>query len=268
MARILIGTSGYDYLEWRDLFYPRETARQDFLDFYAGSFPTVELNFSYYRMPEASALGEMVRRSGGRLDFSIKAHRSMTHEVDPGGWKEAVRLYRRALSPLEKAGRLGAVLLQIPQSFHYDPEKRRYLDSLLKELDGLPLVVELRHAAWQNTRVYDALRKRKVGICVTDMPNLKGLPQATEVVTSELGYVRFHGRNAETWWGTDAGERYNYLYGEDELAAWADRIVCMKDQVRTLRVYFNNHRAGQAVKNAEMLRKILKGRSGDVAPPG
>ena len=257
MARIMIGTSGYDYLEWRDVFYPRALDREAFLGFYAGTFPTVELNFSYYKMPSPRQLGDMAQKSGA-LDFSIKAYRGMTHEVDPAAWKDVVKEYRGALYPLVNSGRLGAVLLQFPQGFHYEPDRRTYLDRLLKELAGLPLAVEFRNPAWQNTRVYDALRERRVGLCVTDMPDLKGLSQAADVVTSDLGYVRFHGRNAETWWGNDAAERYNYLYSEEELAAWAERIACMKDQVRTLRVYFNNHRAGQAVRNAKTLQDLLQ----------
>ncbi len=263
---ILVGTSGYDYLEWRDVFYPRDLEREDFLGFYARTFPTVELNFSYYKMPQARQLEGMARRSGGTVDFSIKAYRGMTHEIDPASWKDTVKEYRSALRPLVDAGRLGAVLLQFPQGFRYEPDRRKYLDALVKELSGLPLVAEFRNADWQNTRVYDALRERNVGICVTDMPDLKGLPQSADVVTSDLGYVRFHGRNGESWWGSDAAERYNYLYSEEELEAWAERISCMKDQVRTLRVYFNNHRAGQAVRNAKTLKELLEER-GDAAGP-
>jgi uncharacterized protein YecE (DUF72 family) len=258
MVTILLGTSGYDYPEWRETFYPRNLDRRDFLSFYASRFATVELNFSYYKMPERRLLENMLERSGKDLEFSIKAYKGMTHEVDPASWKETAAEYRRALDPLLRAGRLGSVLLQFPGSFHYEPDRRRYLGGLLDELRGLPLTVEFRHAAWQNTRVYDELRRRAVGICVTDMPDLKGLPQASDVVTSDIGYIRFHGRNEKNWWGTDSAERYDYLYSEEELGAWARRIGCMRNLVRILRVYFNNHRKGQAVKNAEMLKGLLK----------
>lgn len=257
MAEILVGTSGYDYAEWREVFYPPETPRGEFLEFYARAFPTVELNFSYYTLPSARRLEDMVRRTPPGFDFSIKAFRGMTHEADPDSWKETTARYRRALYPLEKAGRLGAVLLQFPSSFRYEPERRRYLDRLVAELRGLPLVAEFRGGAWQNTRVYDALRERGVGLCVTDMPDLPGLPQASDVVTADTGYIRFHGRNAGTWWSGDAAGRYDYLYSEEELAEWERRIRCMRELVRVLRIYFNNHRGGQAVVNAGMLKKLL-----------
>ncbi len=268
MSNVLIGTSGYDYLEWRDVFYPRGLDRENFLGFYAESFRTVELNFSYYRMPSAGQTADMLRRAGGGLDFSVKAHKSLTHEVDPASWKDAAAEYRRALHPLVKAGRLGAVLFQFPSSFHYEPDRRRYLDALLRELGDLPSVVEFRNPAWQNTRVYDALRRRATGVCVTDMPDIRGLPQPADVVTSDIGYIRFHGRNGRAWWGSDAAERYNYLYTPEELGGWEKRIRCLKEQVRTLRIYFNNHRAGQAVQNAKMLQELVREEEDAAGPRG
>lgn len=268
MATVLIGTSGYDYLEWRELFYPRDLPREEFLAFYALSFPTVELNFSYYRMPAAGGMAAMLRRAGETLDFSVKAHRSLTHDIDPACWKERAAEYRRALKPLAQAGRLGAVLFQFPSSFHYEPDRRKYLDALLRELADLPAVVEFRNPAWQNTRVYDALRSRGTGICVTDMPDLRGLPQSADVATSDRGYIRFHGRNGRAWWGSDAAERYNYLYTPEELEGWERRIRCLRAQVRSLRIYFNNHRAAQAARNAKMLQKLVEEREDGAGPGG
>ncbi len=257
MADILIGCSGYDYPEWRLVFYPDTLPRADFLSFYASQFRTLELNFSYYRMPSSKQLEDMLKRSGGNLDFSIKAHESMTHTIDPASWKGSVKAFRGALVPLQRADRLGTVLLQFPQSFHYEPDRRRYLDSLLKEMKGLPLAVEFRNAAWQTPRVFDALRERSVALCSVDMPDIPSAPPSTDMVTSDRAYIRFHGRNAENWWGSGTAERYNYLYTDEELSAWALRISSTQDQVKIIRVYFNNHAKGRAVVNAKKLQKLL-----------
>ncbi len=257
MAEILIGCSGYDYTEWRGAFYPETLPRNDFLAFYASQFRTLELNFSYYKMPTAEQLGDMLRRSGGELDFSIKAHETMTHTIDPVSWKDSVKTFMRALAPLQNAGHLGAVLLQFPQSFHYEPDRRRYLDSLLQEMKGLPLVVEFRNAAWQNSRVFGALKERGIAICAIDMPHLPNTPSSTDIITSSMFYIRFHGRNAENWWGSETAERYNYLYTDDELSTWAVRIAAVQDEARIIRIYFNNHSEGKAVVNAKKLQKLL-----------
>jgi uncharacterized protein YecE (DUF72 family) len=257
MEKMLIGTSGYDYNEWRDVFYPRDLEKKAFLEYYAGTFRTVELNFTYYRMPTAEQLDEMIKRAGN-LDFAVKANETMTHKIDPDSWKTSVKEYRTALSPLERTGQLGAVLLQFPYSFHYEPENRKYLDNLLREMNGLPVVVEFRNGKWQNTRVFDALRERKVSFCIMDMPDLNGLPQTSDVVTSDMVYIRFHGRNDAAWWGSDAAERYNYMYTEAELENWKSRIICLMGQAKIIRIYFNNHRKAQAVMNAKMLLELMK----------
>ncbi len=256
MCQILIGTSGYDYPEWAGPFYPEGLERQHFLSYYADRFPTVELNFTYYRMPNAAILSRILERAP-KLIYSVKANDSLTHRVDPAVWKAKAAEYRAALEPLAKAERLGAVLLQFPFSFHYDAERRRYLDALLKELSGLPLAAEFRNAAWCNNRVFDALREREVALAALDLPDLKGLPPDLDLVTAPLAYLRFHGRNRETWWGSDSAARYDYLYSADELRAWAERAKAMIRKAHRLLVYFNNHRRGQAPKNAAQFQTLL-----------
>ncbi len=258
MAELRIGTSGYDYPDWKGPFYPSDLDRADFLGFYSSRFSTVELNFSYYRMPTRAQLAGLLKRSGGGLDFSIKAHGSLTHKVDTAAWKGAAHEYAESLAPLAEAGRLTAVLFQFPFSFHYTPENRRYLDYLLAELHELPRVVEFRNAEWLNTRVFDALRERGVGFCAVDAPQLKGLPAAIDIVTSSLAYLRFHGRNELNWWGSDAAARFNYLYSSDELKSWVGRLASMLRSAEIMRVYFNNHPYGQAARNAAMLTQLLR----------
>jgi uncharacterized protein YecE (DUF72 family) len=259
MAEVRIGTSGYDYLDWREVFYPPGVERQFFLHHYSAHFSTVELNFSYYRMPTQKQLSAILHKAGDALDFSIKAHESLTHKVDPAAWKDAAHAYRGALLPLLEAERLAAVLFQFPYSFHYTPENRQYLDRLLREMRELPAVVEFRNAEWLNNRVFDALRERNAGFCSVDAPQLKGLPPSLDIVTSPIAYVRFHGRNEKNWWGSDAAARFDYLYGEDELRGWIARLKGMMAGARRMRIYFNNHRRGQAPANALMLKRLLAG---------
>ncbi|GHV68016.1 hypothetical protein AGMMS49928_06420 [Spirochaetia bacterium] len=257
MVEILIGTCGYSYNELVGPVYPEWAKQKDFLGLYAAKFPTVELDFAYYAMPKAPQLAKMVEDGGPGLTFSIKAHQSLTHKIDAYMWHEDAKTYLQAIEPLRVAGRLETVLFQFPYAFHYTTENRRYLDKLLTAFEGVPATVEFRTADWYTGRVIEALQKRGVPLVSLDMPELKGLPPLMDVVTGPTAYIRLHGRNKEAWWGSDTAARYDYLYTDNEIEAWAARIKRIEVQADRILVYFNNHPKGKAVQNAEMLEKML-----------
>lgn len=258
-----IGTSGYDYPEWKGVFYPETMARQDFLPAYAQEFATLELNFSYYGMPKAPLLAAMADRlRGSSLDLSVKAFRGLTHEIEPSGLAGTAREFREGIAPLAAAGRLVAILFQFPFRFAYRPEERRYLSRLLDEFADYPRVVEFRNGDWVNARVLEGLRERGVGFCSLDLPRLEGLPPVADIATAELAYIRFHGRNTNSWWRGDARGRYDWLYTEEELRSWLPRIAAMAATAKRLRIYFNNHARGQAVENARDLAALIGARAG------
>lgn len=247
---IRIGTSGYDYPEWKGSFYPVNIARKDFLGFYSELFNTLEINFTYYGQPRPEIFDKMLGRLRRPIDFSVKAYRTLTHERVLGSLPASAHEFRTGIRPLVQAGCLAAVLLEFPSSFHYCTGERIYLARLLDELEGLPLVVELRNAEWYSARVLEALRERNVGLCILDAPRLPGLPPAADLVTADFAYIRFHGRNASSWWTGDAGSRYEYFYNREELSAWVPRLGALGAQARRIRIYFNNHRRGNAAANA------------------
>ena len=257
MAEILIGTSGYSYNEWVGPVYPEGTKQSEFLAYYSGLFPTLELNFSYYNMPKPQNLAKMLTDSGN-LTFAIKAHKTLTHEISPSLWESEAKKYLQAIEPLLGVGRLEAVLFQFPYSFKYSDENRLYLDKLLKYFKGVPSAVEFRKSDWFNGKVIDGMKKREVPLVSLDMPDLAKLPPSMDVVTAPLAYIRLHGRNNEAWWGKDEHERYNYLYTDGEVEAWAARIERIVQQSKRVVVYFNNHPFGKAAKNAQTLIKILE----------
>lgn len=256
---IRIGTSGYSYEDWRGPFYGRDLPSRDFLAHYATRFDTCEINFSYYRMPEARTLAGMLERTAGRVTFSIKLPRTLTHDrpEDPG---PEARRFREALSPWIEGGVLGAVLAQLPHGFGPGARSQAWLDRLLGALEGLPRVVELRHGGWISQDTFDHLRAAGAGFCCVDEPALPGLVPPLGVVTAEPAYVRFHGRNAERWYDhAEAWERYDHAYSDDELAEWVPRIRRMATRARQTFVYFNNHFQAKAISAAERLRELLAG---------
>ena len=257
MGKILIGTSGYSYTDWSGIFYPVDLSSKEFLSYYADLFPFVELNYSYYRMPEKGQLESMMNRVPDNFLFAIKGHRSFTLQRD-GDWRSGALNFLQAVDVLLQTERLAAVLLQFPFSFHYSRENRIYLGQLCALMKELPLVIEFRNSEWLLPSVYKELEQRGIGYVITDLPNIQNLPEKDVRTTSDTGYIRFHGRNSESWWSGDSGTRYNYLYSHEELLSWVPDIETIAASVKRLFITFNNHLKGQAIRNARELRLILK----------
>ena len=267
MSQILIGTSGYDYPEWKGVFYPADLKRKDFLSYYASQFNALELNSTFYNMPTADRLLSFYNRADCRLQFSVKANRLLTHEVDRN-WQTAASDFKAALKPLLEKTALSSVLFQLPESFHYTPENRIYLSHLLSDFDGFPTVVEFRHREWIRPSGFEGLAQRETGIVYCDMPQLKNLPDGQVAGTPFIGpnaYIRLHGRNADAWYAKDGGEvagingsaRYCYDYSDDELQSFVPVVKFAVADGKKVHVYFNNHPNGSGAKNAKRLKELL-----------
>jgi len=256
MGRILVGTSGYSYDDWRGLLYPDSLGKEDFLEYYALRFPFVELNFSYYAMPNARSLSNMASRTPPGFLFTIKAHKSLPPAIGPD-WPKDAAAFSDAVSALASSGKLAGILVQLPFRFHYTNENRIYLGKLLERLKAFPLFVEFRNDEWQGERTRDALCKGGVGLVLVDKPDLAGLPPDMEAVCGKHAYIRFHGRNEDAWWSGDNVTRYDYPYTSGELEPWAGRLKRLSGKAELVLVAFNNHSKGRAVTNAESLTAMI-----------
>ncbi len=253
----MVGTSGYSYDDWVGPFYPPGTNKRQFLDYYVQHFNTVEVNYTFYRMPSARTLAAMSRKTGPQFQFVVKANSALTHQRDarPADFAE----FAQGLAPLIDEGKLGAVLAQFPYSFHANQAKRRYLERFREQLPGLPVVIEFRHAQWVTAETFQLLEELNLGYCCVDQPRLRNLMPPVVQVTAEIGYVRFHGRNYEKWWQhEEAWERYDYLYSPEELEEWIDKVSRVSQQADQTFVFFNNHYQGQAVQNAQLFTQMLQ----------
>jgi uncharacterized protein YecE (DUF72 family) len=259
-----IGTSGFSYDDWVGPFYPQGLSKNEFLSFYAREFSTCELNFTYYRIPDARTLESMSARTPDDFLFTLKANREMTHEREDA--EGAFSQFVAALDPLIQAGKLGCVLLQFPWGFKNTPENRDYLARCRERLQSprtgtpLPAVVEFRNREWITDEVFQRLQALGLGFCCVDQPRFRSLIPPIARATGEVAYVRFHGRNAAKWWQHDeAWERYDYQYRTEELQEWVPKIRELDVQSRNTYVFANNHWQGQAVDTARQLRMLLQG---------
>ena len=264
MTEFLIGTSGYDYPEWKGVFYPDDLKRKDFLSYYATQFNALELNNTFYNMPTAERLLSFYERADGKLNFSVKANRLLTHEIERC-WQAAAEDFKNAVEPLQAKGCLSALLFQLPESFHYTPDNRIYLAKLIQEFDGFPVVIEFRHKEWIRPSVFEGLEKRDAGIVFCDMPQLKNLPDGSTVNSPFIGsnaYIRLHGRNEGAWYTSgdspNGSARYCYEYSDAELAQFVPVVTRAKGEGKKVQIYFNNHPNGSGAKNAARLRGIIE----------
>ena len=257
MAEIFVGTSGFSYNDWRNVFYPPNLPASNFLTFYSKEFPIVELNYSYYRIPESANFTQMLKKSEYNLQFVIKAFGGLTHNITDQSIPVILPKFKDSLLPFWEHSKLGAVLLQFPQRFHYTPRSRIYLESLINGFKPFPVCIEFRQREWLKNSVYKKLREMDVAFACVDEPSLKGLLPPIAMATSGTGYVRFHGRNREKWYIGNSEERYDYLYTEDELKEWLPRINEISPNTEKIFIFFNNHKQGQAIKNARMMIGLL-----------
>ena len=262
LRRIRVGTSGWSYADWAGIFYPPQKPRGfDELGYLARFFDAVEVNSSFYRPPTARMGESWLRRTPPEFEFTYKLYQKFTHERPPAWMPADVAEYKEGVEPVRAAGRLGAVLVQFPWSFRADDEAFRHLEAVRRDFGDLPLVVEVRHVSWTGPQAVKFLKDAGLGFCCIDQPpSRSGVPPMT-LVTSPVGYVRLHGRNREAWFKRDAGrdERYNYLYREEELQEWIQRIHEIARASQKTYVFTNNHYRGQAPANALQILSKLRG---------
>lgn len=249
---IYIGTSGFQYDDWVGPYYPEGLPKSSWLAFFAEEFQTLEINYTYYRMPSARTLAAMANKTPDGFLFTVKATQEMTHarERDDKLFTE----FKQALKPLHDQNKFGCILAQFPSSFHATDESREYLAWMREQLAALPVVVEFRNKDWLSEETYTLLRSLDFGFCCVDEPFF---PRVAEV-TSEIAYVRFHGRNYKKWWKHEhAWERYDYTYPPEELEEWVPRIREMDGMAEKVFVFANNHYNAQGIDTARQLKLML-----------
>jgi uncharacterized protein YecE (DUF72 family) len=267
-----IGPAGWSYADWAGYVYPsRRSKGFHEATFLAEFFDTIEINTSFYHPMRADHAALWVERvsANPRFLFTAKLWKRFTHEAGANAQDE--RLVRAGFEVLQSAGKLGALLLQFPFSFHRTPETTAHLAALLQRFSDYPLVVEVRHSTWNVPETFDLLRNANAGFCNIDQPVIGRSIKPSAEATAPVGYVRLHGRRYDTWFTDDEAipphERYNYLYSTAELAPWAERVRKVTERAKTTFVITNNHYQGKGVVNALQLIGILKGSKVKVPEP-
>jgi uncharacterized protein YecE (DUF72 family) len=303
-GRIRVGVCSWADETLTKVWYPKGvTSGEARLRYYAERYDTVEANSTYYRLPDPEQVEKWAARTPAEFTMHVKAFGVMTRhpvkleqlppdlrdvpsdargrvERPPREYRaEVFRRFHAALDALRASGKLGGILMQFPPYVVYKPASLEYLEWAHEQLAGDEMLVEFRHASWldEENRA-DTLRfldERGMTYVTVDAPRsgARNVLPTVVAVTSETGYVRFHGRNDRTWNKRtgSAAERFDYLYSEEELREWVPQLGELAQEAKTVYAMFNNNgratrpsletgdqeTVAQAPTNAEMLKRLL-----------
>jgi uncharacterized protein YecE (DUF72 family) len=236
-----VGTSGWQYADWRGVLYPPGLPQQEWLSTYAQNFPTVEVNNAFYRLPERQVFERWRDATPPGFVFAVKASRFITHVKRLAEPEEPVaRLMDRATG---LGDRLGPVLLQLPPDLQAVPER---LDSCLRAFpEQTRVAVEPRHETWWKDEVATVLRTHGAALCWADR---LGRPVTPLWRTADFGYVRMH----------EGAGTPRPRYDETTLTSWVARVRDAFPGVADVFVYFNNDRGGAAVHDARAFARLTR----------
>jgi uncharacterized protein YecE (DUF72 family) len=240
---IWIGTSGYNYPEWKGSFYPGNLAAAKMLPYYAARFPTVEINYTFYRMPNEKLVGGWAAQTPSPFKLTLKAPRRITHDNRLKDCGELVRALCAVAATL--GDKLGALLFQLPPSAKKD---LGLFDAFLADLPPkVCAAFEFRHASWLQDDVFERLSSRNLAVCVADSEKM-----STPVrVTADYAYFRLR----------DEG------YGPDDVKRWAEVITRETGACRDVFVYFKHEEQGKGPEFARMLMEHVPAAQLPKAPP-
>lgn len=293
---ILVGTSSWADPGFVEEWYPRGLPAKERLPYYAARFPVVEVNSSFYAIPERDTAGRWARAVPDDFVFDVKLHRLLSRHaaqlkelppdlrdgvqtnergrvrLTPELEEAMIRELKHALEPLDRAGKLRAFLLQLTPAFSPDRHELTELDPIVEGLAPHPVAVEFRHRGWvrgdRAERTLAHLSERGAAFVCVDAPpedHIPIMPPLDAVTRDDLAYLRLHGRNTEGYLrGKTVAERFGWRYSDEELEAVGERVRGLAEQAGEVHVLFNNNRGDDAPTAAQRFMSLL---GQDPGPP-
>lgn len=235
---IHLGTSGWYYDNWEEIFYPKDIEKNQWLEFYSQKFDTVEVNASFYRLPFKNMIKGWKNKTPENFLLTFKGSKLITHNKKLKNSEDYLEKFFNRIKLAQN--KIGVILWQLPPKVKKDVN---LLEDFLNKLSSdYNQCIEFRHKSWfNNDEVINLLKKYNTAYCIISAPNLP----STVKVTADFAYIRWHGK--DDW--------YRYNYSNDELNSWATQIK--KIEVDEIYGYFNNDFEGLAPKNCLKLKEIL-----------
>jgi uncharacterized protein YecE (DUF72 family) len=287
--RILVGTASWQEPEFIRDWYPPGLSKTKLLPWYAGHFSFVEVNGTFYGIPKASVVEQWCRQTPDDFVFDVKLHKLLSRHATPAKFlpadlrpkvevakgnvvltpsieKAVAKRFLEGIQPLIDSRKLGALLLQLSPSFRPKTAQLDDLENIFELFREHALAVELRNRDWMEGEQKDEtlafFRKSRVTLVTVDAPESEHftvMPFSDAVTNRKLAYMRLHGRDEAAFVrGKTVAERFNYLYGEDELREIAEVAVRLGLEAGEVHVVFNNNHSNYAPKSAEELQRLLE----------
>jgi uncharacterized protein YecE (DUF72 family) len=244
-SRLIIGTSGWSYADWKGSFYPKDVPQRKFLEYYATRFPATELNASFYRLPTDKMLDAWLERTSDEFRFCAKLSRLITHQKKLNDPADALGGFFGRFEPL--LGRMGPALAQLPPSLAFDSDRVEMFLAAYRDASDLPLAIEARHESWFDDEALDLLKTHKAALVQAESG---GRWPETDAVTADFVYLRLHGPQ----------ELYASGYTPQKLGHVAGRVAGYLRLGMDVYAFFNNTDGGYAWRNAEKLAELVKKR--------
>ncbi|MCR4422115.1 MAG: DUF72 domain-containing protein [Spirochaetales bacterium] len=248
-----IGTAGFSYRDWEGIFYPKA---KDKLEYYSSIFNFVEINSTFYSIPEKQFFTSFSKRLKKDFMVSIKANKTFTHQ---NNWSSNELISFFELTKILE-DKLLCILFQFPYSFHNDKENLKKIENIKKLSSNINIAIEVRHKSFMEDTFLNFCKDNNLIFVNIDQPQISYNLSLTTICTNDkISYFRFHGRKKDTWFSDniESYERYNYTYTEKEIDELKDAIV--KNKSEKIIISFNNHYKAKAVINAiELMEKLGK----------
>jgi len=264
MSKIYVGTSSWsDHTD----FYPPELPSNQQIVYYSQRFPIVEINSTFYRLMPERNFRVWAERTPPGFIFDVKPYRQLTwHDRENPPDDAAFASFSASLQPLREAGKLGAIPFQFPPWYVFRPDNVAFLRRCRDAFPDDRVSVEFRHRSWLEgghvPQLIQTLKDFGVAFTVADEPQVGSgsVPAVLAVTHPNLSIIRFHGRNAATWYKKveRTGDRFDYLYSEDELREWAPKVAELAGMASEVHIFFNNNNRDFAVTNARQLTLLLR----------
>ncbi len=237
MSQIYAGTSGWAYSNWKPEFYPAKLAQKKFLNFYATQLNTVEVNFTFRQLVKESTVQNWLRDTPAHFRFAVKAHQVITHIKRLKGAEDFVTRFLATIEPLAAAGKLSAVLFQLPPNLKADSALLKDFMAMLPRT--VPVAFEFRHESWFEDSTWEILKSGKAAVCVAETETRT----TPDVVTAEFAYYRFR----------------KPTYTGEERHAMLERIEQHVAAGRNVYAYFKHEETPEGAQYAaELLRQVSK----------
>jgi uncharacterized protein YecE (DUF72 family) len=243
-ANIYIGTSGWHYKHWKGTFYPAEIKDAGQFSYYRRYFKTVEINNSFYMLPDARIFSAWAKAAPAGFIFSVKASRFITHMKKLKTDKNSIRIF--FTHALKLGRKLGPILFQLPPGWKMNAA--RFAEFATNLPKGIRYAFEFREHSWYNEEIYAVLRKHNFAFCIYELANHVSPLQ----VTANFVYIRLHG----------PGDKYQGSYTDKSLKKWATLCVDWKKEKKDVFIYFDNDQEGYAAYNAQRLSSLVDKKTG------